>query len=54
MGIGAVERAFQLAPDCGSLDEIRLKLKKEGFSAVEEHLAGPRIQAQLKQLLRTG
>ena len=38
--IGTVERAFELAPDCRSIDEIRRKLKKEGYSNVDEHLHG--------------
>lgn len=38
MEIGTVQRAFQLAPECTSIDEIRRKLKHEGQSAVDEHL----------------
>lgn len=51
--IGTVERAFQLAPDCRSIDEIRSKLRREQHLSVEEHLTGASIKASLKKLLRT-
>ena len=37
---GTVQRAFELAPECTSFDELRRKLKKEGHSNVDEHLQG--------------
>ena len=49
-----IERAYQLAPEASSLDEIRAQLKKEGFAQVHAHLAGPRIRADLAKLLRKG
>jgi len=52
MAIGTVERAFQLAPECMSLEELRRRLKKEGYSNVDEHLAGNQIQGGLKDLFR--
>ena len=52
MPVHIIERAFQLAPDCTSVDEIRQKLKKEGFASVEDHLAGGSIQKELKARLR--
>lgn len=45
---GTVKRAFELAPECGTLDEIRLRLKQEGFDNVVEHLQGLSIQRELK------
>ena len=46
-----VERAFALARGgtCASVRDIRLQLKKEGFSAAEVgiYLAGPAIRKQL-------
>ena len=50
--IGTVERAFQLARSgsCRTLDEIRLVLKREGHDAVEGHLAGSAIRADLRRL----
>jgi hypothetical protein len=47
-----VKRAFELAPDCTSIDEIRLKLKQEGYDAVQEHLQGSSIQKELRLRLR--
>ncbi len=52
MAVGTVQRAFQLAPECISIDEIRRKLKREGYSAVDEHLQGNSIQNELKLLLK--
>jgi hypothetical protein len=52
MSVGTVERAFQLAPECSSIDEIRRKLKREGYSAVDEHLQGSSVQVDLKRLVK--
>jgi hypothetical protein len=49
--IGTVERAFQLAPGSASLDELRSKLRREGFAQVDDHLSGGTIRAELKRLL---
>ena len=49
---GTVKRAFELAPDCSTIDEIRARLKKEGFENVLEHLQGSGIQKELKSRLR--
>jgi hypothetical protein len=48
---GTVERAFEIAPDCTSMDEIRSRLRKEGHHAVDEHLQGGSIKKQLKLTL---
>ena len=47
-----IERAFQLAEECASVDEIRTKLKREGFSNVDAHLSGGQIRAELGQIIR--
>jgi hypothetical protein len=39
---------LEIAPECQSIDEIRSKLKKEGFENVLEHLQGSAIQKELK------
>ena len=52
MEIGTVQRAFELAPECRSLDELRSKLKQEGYWSVNDHLAGSGIQAELKKRLQ--
>ena len=51
IGAGTVERAFLLAPECGSVDELKARLKREGCSNVEAHLSGGSIRADLKRLL---
>ena len=48
---GTVERAFQLAKESASLDEVRQKLRREGYTQVDEHLSGGRIRFELKKLL---
>jgi hypothetical protein len=35
-----IERAFELAAECNSVDEVKRKLKGEGYQMVEQHLAG--------------
>ena len=44
-----IERAFQLASDSTSVDDIRKVLRQEGYSNVDAHLAGASIKAQLKK-----
>ena len=44
-----IERAFQVARDSSSLDEVRKVLRKEGYSNVDAHLCGASIKAQLKK-----
>jgi hypothetical protein len=48
---GTVERAFQLAPECQTLDELRRRLDREGFSGVEAYLKGS-LRKELKGLLK--
>lgn len=50
--IGTVERAFQVASEVETLEEVRRQLKREGFAQVEEHLSGGTIQSDLKKLLK--
>ncbi len=51
-GLSTVERAFQLAEQCASVEEIRAKLKKEGYSNVDAHLAGGAIRSGLAKVLK--
>lgn len=44
-----IERAFQLARDTGSIDEIRKALRQEGYANIDAHLAGASIKADLKK-----
>jgi ribosomal protein S8 len=49
---GTVKRAFEIAPDCTTIDEIRSRLREEGYANVFEHLQGSSIQKQLRLRLR--
>ena len=44
-----IERAFQLAPGVTTIQEVRNALRREGYSSVDEHLAGPTIKADLRK-----
>jgi hypothetical protein len=48
----AVERAFQVAGSCATIDEIRRMLRAEGYAQVDAHLDGRMIRRELKVLLR--
>lgn len=49
---GTVERAFELAPNCRSIEELRLKLLKEGHSNVDAHLRAGVLRKDLLKLLQ--
>jgi tRNA G26 N,N-dimethylase Trm1 len=44
-----IERAFQLASDSSSVEEVRKALRREGYSNVDAHLEGASIKADLKK-----
>ena len=44
-----IERAFQLASEATSIEEIRKALRQEGYANVDAHLAGASIKADLKK-----
>ena len=48
--VGTVERAFQLAPECKSIAELRTKLIREGCSNIDAHLQGS-LRKDLTKLL---
>ena len=50
--VGIIERAYQLAVESGSVDEIRRKLREEGYFQVDAHLRGPQIRGQLVRRLK--
>jgi hypothetical protein len=52
MNVGTIQRAFELAPTSTSIEEVRYKLRREGYIQVDEHLSGSVIRADLKKLLR--
>ena len=47
-----IERAFQLAPNCSNIEDIRIALRREGYSNVDAHLTGRVIRADLGKLLQ--
>ena len=49
---GIIERAFQLARQLTTVDEIRLQLRKEGYSSVDAHLMGRKIRSDLVKIIR--
>ena len=48
---GTIERAFELAPDCVDINQVRTTLKREGYGSVDAHLSGRAIQADLRKRL---
>lgn len=50
--VGIIERAFELARGLASVDEIRVQLRREGFSNVDAHLVGKKIRADLVRIIR--
>jgi hypothetical protein len=48
---GTVERAYQLAPECRTIDELRAKLVKEQCSNIDAHLQGS-LRRELSKLLK--
>ena len=50
----AVERAFQVAAGCATLDDIRRTLRAEGCAQVDDHLSAPSLRRELALLLRGG
>lgn len=46
-----IERAYELAPGCGNIEEIRAALRREGYSGVDAHLSGRVIRSDLSKLL---
>ena len=47
-----VERAFQLALDAANVEEIRSRLRKEGYSNVDAHLMGRKLRSDLVRVIR--
>lgn len=49
---GLIERAFQLALESTNVEEIRSRLRKEGYSNVDAHLMGRKIRSDLVRAIR--
>ena len=50
--VGIIERAFQLAEASDNVEQIRSRLRKEGYSNVDAHLSGAKIRADLVKLIK--
>lgn len=46
-----IERAYELAPSCSNIEDIRSALRREGYSNVDAHLSGRTIRTDLGKLL---
>lgn len=44
-----IERAFELALSSATIEDVRNALRREGYSNVDAHLAGPTIKADLRK-----
>jgi hypothetical protein len=53
-GVNIIERAFALAPECGSVDELKQRLKREGYLQVDAHLSGRQIRSEILNRLSPG
>lgn len=49
---GLVERAFQLALESASVDEIRSRLRTEGYFNIDAHLTGRKLRSDLVKVIR--
>jgi hypothetical protein len=49
--VNIIERAFQLAPECQSIGELRNRLSHEGYLQVDAHLGGRMIKSEIRQRL---
>lgn len=50
-GANVIERAFQLAGESGSVDEVKRKLIREGYLSVHAHLGGRQIRTDILKRL---
>lgn len=51
-GVGLIERAFDIAPECRSIDELKKRLVSEGYANVEAHFTGMQIKRDLASRLK--
>lgn len=51
MTTGTVERAYQVAPECRTIEQLRSKLIREGHANVDAHLHGS-LRRELTNLLK--
>jgi hypothetical protein len=53
-GLTIIERAFELAPECGSMEELKRRLIREGYFQVNAHLSGWQIRRDIVRRLNHG
>ena len=51
-GPGIIERAFELAQVSANVEEIRIRLRNEGYASVDAHLMGRKIRSDLVKQIR--
>ena len=49
-----IQRAYELAPQCASVKELRRALAGEGYSSIDAHIGGLGTQRQLRKLYNGG
>ena len=49
-----IQRAFELAPQCNSMKDLRKALAAEGYSQIDAHLSGLGTQRELRKLYNAG
>lgn len=49
-----IERAFELAPSCSTINELRSLLTREGYEFAAAHLSGLGLQRELRRLYNNG
>lgn len=49
-----IERAYELARQGDSLDQIKKQLSIEGYMQVDAHLQGPKIRSDLRKAMPAG
>jgi hypothetical protein len=47
MQMNIIERAFELAAECGSVAEVKRKLSREGYFQADAYLSGRQIRSEI-------
>lgn len=42
-----IQRAFDIAPECGSIEEVKRRLIRDGYIHVNAHLSGWQIRREI-------
>ena len=50
--VGVIERACELAGLSANVEEVRSRLKREGYCNVDAHLMGRKIRSDLVKIIR--